>query len=653
MGWIQKLYETYEQCYASAGTGPDETGELLLPISHSTQLAHIEITLSGDGLFRRARVIPKAEAKTVIPCTESSGGRTGRKPVSHPLCDSLQYVAKGYAGYGGVVTSGYADDPAVPYRDFCQNLRQWCESKYGHPKAQAVLNYVEAGTMIPDLVQSKVLILGENEKLLEQWDGDEEATPLIFTVLPGGDRWQGDAFIRWQVEIPGDSQSAVWKDLSLHESWIGYYGTTKAERGLCYVRGIELPLSGQHPAKLRNDADKAKLISSNDMDGFTFRGRFDNAGEACGIGYDVTQKAHNALRWLLRRQGYRYGTQMIVAWATDGKELPDPWADTFDLVGADQNAVSPTGPAFTAQDIALRLNKKMAGYKAELGLSSDVVVMGIDAANPGRMSISFYRELRGSDLLDRIERWHQTCCWTHSYRTIEVDGPKAGKKKSVRVRFVGAPSPKDIAKAAYAIRKEDDPILRRTVERIIPCIIDGQPLPADLVHSAVQRAANPISLENWEWEKVLSIACALYRKYREKEVYGMALEETRKTRDYLYGRLLALADNIEGWALSGAGEKRPTNAMRLMQRFAEYPFSTWRTIELALAPSLARLGGKSVKRQRQMGEVMALFDPEDFVSDKKLNGEFLLGFHCQRAALWTKGDNSGTEADATEEAEEE
>jgi CRISPR-associated protein Csd1 len=41
--------------------------------------------------------------------------------------------------------------------------------------------------------------------------------------------------------------------------------------------------------------------------------------------------------------------------------------------------------------------------------------------------------------------------------------------------------------------------------------------------------------------KVFSIACALYRKLNEKEGYDMALEEGRKTRDYLYGRLLALA----------------------------------------------------------------------------------------------------------------
>ena len=113
----------------------------------------------------------------------------------------------------------------------------------------------------------------------------------------------------------------------------------------------------------------------------------------------------------------------------------------------------------------------------------------------------------------------------------------------------------------------------------------------------------------------------------------MTLDPNRKTRDYLYGRLLALAESLEEWALNKAGEDRPTNAARLMQRFSERPYSTWRTIELALTPYKARLGGKSKKRQRLIDEVVAAFENGDFTSDKRLSGEFLLGYHCQREFL--------------------
>jgi CRISPR-associated protein Csd1 len=143
-------------------------------------------------------------------------------------------------------------------------------------------------------------------------------------------------------------------------------------------------------------------------------------------------------------------------------------------------------------------------------------------------------------------------------------------------------------------------------------------------------------MEEWEWRKTLSIACALYKKYQidyKGEDYSMALDESRKQRDYLYGRLLALADSLEHWALSEAGESRQTNAARLMQRFAEHPYTTWRTIELSLGPYKARLGPRSTKRQKLISEVIDMFEPEDYINDKKLSGEFLLGYHCQLEAL--------------------
>ena len=85
-------------------------------------------------------------------------------------------------------------------------------------------------------------------------------------------------------------------------------------------------------------ATVAKLISSNDTSGFTFLGRFIDADQACGVGFDVTQKAHNALRWLIGRQACRDGDQVVVAWAVSGEPIPDPFANTYELFGieADQ-----------------------------------------------------------------------------------------------------------------------------------------------------------------------------------------------------------------------------------------------------------------------------------------------------------------------------
>ena len=91
-----------------------------------------------------------------------------------------------------------------------------------------------------------------------------------------------------------------------------------------------------------------------------------------------------------------------------------------------------------------------------------------------------------------------------------------------------------------------------------------------------------------------------------------------------------------------AKEKRDTNAARFMQLFAKHPFKTWKQIELALTPYKARLGGAHFYMKLIDG-VMCKFSPEDFNSDKALTGEFLLGYHCQRADLWKEGAEEAEE----------
>lgn len=621
MSWIQRLYETYENCHSMIRAGFDENGVPLLPICHTTQQAQIEITIDLDGNFKRAKVVPKNEARTIIPCTESSGGRTsGEAP--HPLCDKLQYVAADYKDYGG--------KKAFYYCSYLSQLKKWCDSENSHPKVEAVLRYVEKGNTLKDLINYQVLFIGDNGSLLDKWDKK--------VIKDAPNTRQDEAFVRWRVEIPGDPQDALWNDLSLFESWIKYYLSIKEDNALCYVTGKEIPAAEQHPRNIRRDGDGAKLISANDTSGFTFLGRFTDAKQACGVGYEVTQKAHNALRWLIGKQGYKRGEQVIVAWSINGHDIPDPLADPFAVLGFEDIQIESESAVSTAQELALKLKKKIAGYSAYLGDTSKIVVMGLDSATPGRMAITFYRELTGSDFLTRIDKWHETCAWIHDYRYVELPAEKKSGKIKKHIRFVGAPAPSDIAEAAYSIRVDDN-LRKSTVERILPCIIDGQRIPRDLVESVVRRASNRIGMENWEWNKTLSIACALFKKYQKdykEEDFEMALDENRKTRDYLYGRLLALADSLEQWALQKAGETRQTTAARLMQRFADHPYSTWRTIELALGPYKARLGGQSLKRQNMITEVIAMFDPDDFINDKKLSGEFLLGYHCQREALWNK-----------------
>ncbi len=636
MSWIHKLYETYENCQAVAGKIVSEKEMPMLPICHTTNEAQIEIVIDQQGNFRRARVVPKERAMTIIPCTETSGGRTGKKPVTHPLCDKFQYVAEDFTQYGGEVTSGYSADPSEPFRDYIALLSNWCESEFSHLKSHAILKYVKKGSVIRDLVDHKLLFTGNDGKLIKKWEKRDKNAPEIFKVK--GIASQTDAFIRWEVE--NDKCPKVWEDKTLWDSWSKYYLSKKQNKALCYVSGKEQFSTEQHPSKLRNKGDKAKLISSNDTSGFTFRGRFKDANQACGVGYEATHKAHSALRWLISRQGKVFyvkgdsgqasASLTIVAWSTSGNQIPDAFGDAFSILG-EENLKSDEENMYTAQNLAIKLRNKIAGYKADLGDTSNIVVMGLDSATQGRMAITFYRELTGSEFLARLDQWHDACAWIHDYRFTEYKDNKKTKRKYIR--FVGSPAPKDIAETAYG-SKSSDKLKKSIVERFLPCIVDGQQIPRDIVESAVRRVCNRTGMKELEWNKALSITCALYRKLNKKEGYSMALEEDRKTRDYLYGRLLAAADCMERFALFTSDKKRDTNAARLMQRFSDRPCSTWKTIELSLSPYKARLGGRTKKYQDVIDKAMNLFKtPEDFTSEKPLSGEFLLAYHCQREAL--------------------
>ncbi|MGH4051814.1 MAG: type I-C CRISPR-associated protein Cas8c/Csd1 [Clostridium sp.] len=608
MSWIQKLYDTYENSISEVGVpGTDERRITLLPIAHSTQNAQIEIVINGNGEFRRARLLEKNEVVTIIPVTEDSATR-GNGNFPHPLCDKLQYVAGDYTNY--VVKKNSQDF----YNKYIEQLEGWCNSSHCNKKVNAVLCYLKKIMFISDLVGQKILVCDEKG--------------LLTKGVKIGTIDQSDAFIRFKVEIEGEEEPAVWLDPAVYESYINYYLSLQEEVDLCYVKGQDIPCSTKHPAKIRHTGDKSKLISANDEAGFTYRGRFADKSQVVSVGYETTQKAHNALRWLISKQGYKNGDQVIIAWGTKNQNIPDVLYDTQDAIfGKKEPPV-----ISTEKEFAGRLSAAIAGYSCDLGIKDEIVIMGLDAATIGRLSITYYCELDGLDFLNRIEHWHGTCIWKHAYKKIPDGVDEKGKLKFKHITFIGAPSPKDITLAAYG-EKVNDKLKKSTVERLLTCIIDGARLPYNLVNSAINRVSNPVSIEKWEWEKALTITCALVRKYRYdkfKEEWSMALDENQKDRSYIFGRLLAVAQQIEEYALYTAGEKRDTNAERLMHQFKIHPYKTWGIITDKLKPYMARLGLKGTSLTELMTKINSMLPYEKFTSQKKLDDSYILGYYCQR-----------------------
>lgn len=635
MSWMERLYQTYE----AASHIHDEV--LLWPVSHVVKNAHIEVVIDDAGKFLkgRSRILEGDESPTLIPATESSAGRAGAKIAPHPLAEELGYCA--------------GDLPKMKeekFEAFMQQLSNWVEFDKANVKLQAIHSYLSRRCFWKDLSNEHEFPIRWKNRSGQSSKIEPEKT-----------------FVRWKVEQKGVTGGATWDDSSLIESWQGFDFYKNSVKGFCFVRGEEERISANHPRFIRHAGDGSKLVSSNDSNGFTYRGRLLEPNQVVEVSFDVTQKAHSALRWLINRQGYRVkdkdkGDRVYISWAVSCKPIPSPIETSWDL-SADNLTYQEDGE----QDLehhhidhttnlgavfANQINKIIAGYSAKLEPTDDIVVMGIDSATPGRMSVIYYRELIARDYLERLSRWHNQFAWYQRHKQEQSSNGKA-KSKSKTIWPISSPAPRLIAEAAYGATL-NDALKKSVLERIMPCIIDAAPFPKDLVDSAVRRVSNRVgypSDESWRWEQDLGIVCALYRGYHQRhpkpqyrKEYSMSLEENNRSRDYLYGRLLAIAERIEEIALNVSGEGRSTTAARMMQRFADRPYSTWRNLELALQPYMQRLQVARQpflnKRKDDMDSVLSAFASEDFTSDRPLSGEFLLAYHCQRLQLRNRTESN-------------
>jgi len=520
-----------------------------------------------------------------------------------------------------------------------KQLSGWAE--FGNLKEiNIVLQYIQKGSLIEDLLEKQIFSFKDN--ILSAGKDD----PFSLTIV-------------WAVEISNDPHSDLWSKNSIKKQWIEYQesqsGEEREQPELCYITGERDYAAKAYP-KIEGNA---KLVSANDTSGFTFLGRFLSDKQAVALGRDVSQKAFNMLKWLIKRQGIRNGDQVTVAWAISGKPVPSPMKDISSEIDWDNLDISAVEnpDEIAAQRLpenseasldwsvnigraaAQIIKKKLHGYQAELKEYEQISLIMLDSATPGRMALTYYQEFLSADYFANLDAWIDDFSWYQRY-SIEVPNGKKNDKRT-QWRFL-PPSPYSIADAVYG-KSLSDTLKKQLYARLLPVIAGGTfvPIPEDLVRQSFQAACNPNGCENWEWQRNIGVACALYKGWRarhhdlsQRRTYPMSLDTQNRSRDYLYGRLLAVAENTESYALYLAGEKRATTAERYMQRFAENPFATWRNIELALKPYQERLrnNGKDTGAQA-IGEIMELFATDDFTCDDKLSGEFLLGYHCQKMEI--------------------
>lgn len=640
MNYVNELIDLYNKNQDKIGV-IEYRGDIpyvLLPPFHTTVTAQITVTIDQNGNFMRAELVVQDDKMTIIPVTEKSGSRTaGKEP--HPLCDNLRYLAGDYKDY-------YKDD-GVCNELYMSQIEKWEKSTYSHEKVKAIYLYLKKATLIKDLVEQKIIKLNDNNQI----DDKENMEGIV----------QTKAFVRFIIRSTGENlhreiPDECWKDRTLQDCYIKYVRSQEREKGMCYLTGNMESISYLHSKKIRNEGDGAKLISANDSQNFTYRGRFANREEAVAVGSETSQIVHNTLKWIIRKQGAFFDTMTIVTWESDQLSMPkwnmdtesiiteyeneqeeNDW-DSWDDDWSEEEEVSDGNP-ITAEKFYKALN----GYGKKVDNTSNMILLAFDASTPGRLAMIENVTLDTVRYLKNIEKWHNDCNWIH-------EKWKDGK----RIQFWGMVGVRDIADILFGIENKGKlsivdgngkKLYAEVAKRLLPCIWYGSNIPYDYVNLAVVKASNPLTYkERKNWERVLTLACSMVKKNekdRNKEEWNVALDKSAKDRSYLYGRLLAVADRIEYMTYDAKDNGRITNAKRYMSTFSQRPYETWKVIEENIQPYLAKLD--VVKRkyyENLLSEICNLFDIDKFKENKKLDGLYLLGFHSQEYDLRFKKENS-------------
>ena len=630
MSWVNELVDLYEKNDDKIGVIEyrRDMPYVLLPPFHTTVTAQIVVTIDQSGNFMNAELVNANDKLTIIPVTEKSGSRTaGKEP--HPLCDNLRYLAGDYTKY-------YKDD-GVCNELYISQLEKWVNSDYCHEKVRAIYLYLKKNTLVHDLVSEKVIKLNEQNQI----DDKESIQGIV----------QTKAFVRFIVrsadaDILELTTDECWKDRTLQDCYIKYVRSQEKEKGLCYLTGNTEAISYLHSKKIRNEGDGAKLISANDSQNFTYRGRFAEKEEAFAVGNETSQKIHNALKWIIRKQGTFFDTLAIVTWESNRLSMPRWDADTDTVASeyewdewsdeeSEEEMVS-DGNAITA----IKFYKALRGYGKKVDNTSAMFLLAFDAATPGRLSMVEEKTLDSARYLENIKKWHESCEWIHEKR-----------KGEKRVQFSGMVGVRDVAELLFGVENKGSlaimdangkKLYAEVAKRLIPCIWNGYKIPEDYVNRAMLKASAPLTYkEQKNWERVLTLACSLVKKHYEREEWNVALNKEEKDRNYLYGRLLAVADRIEYRTYDESDRARITNAKRYMNTFSQRPFETWKVIEENIQPYLNKLGIAERRfYENLLNDICDLFDVESFSDNSRLDGLYLLGFHSQAYDLKLKKENS-------------
>lgn len=640
MNIFTALYQTYLSCEESGlvdNFNDLNNSAVLLPIFHTNKRSNngkdiIEITLNEEGDFLRANYLEKNEI-IIFPITEASVARANDK-APHPLSDELSYI-----------TTAFSQEKSDAYME---NLGKWVHfNGEGHENVilNSIWTYLKKDTLLDDII----------DYLYPRSVYKVDANKIVVSVDDKNITLSSKDFITFCIETKAKRNRKVSKDKELHKNFISFVESTldKLPKELCDISGLQTYCTKKHRGLMGN----AKLISvSNHIE--TYYGRFEDGSSVTKVGYITSQKIHNMLKYLLENTSTSHtldASSKVITWPSVDLQDYDydfmneqtfsETEDENDLVSfLDDDMEEYSIKSKKAQVINDHIRGKMLSTHATTYQDFDNLrfyVLIIDKVSNGRISVKYFREIFMGDLTNRISNWYATTNWQYGYgKYLKVKTPSLSQIANVTYGHFN--------KDSKRIEMYDDALRKKTVERLLPSIVDGKKIPMDIVNKTMNNLSKRIAYKEG-WDTLLNTACSVLKKYKwdyKREEVTSKLDEMNNSRDYLYGRLLAVIELIETTATSS---DKITNAEKLWATYMQSPQKTYGILIKRIRPYLDRLKKNNKYYYyydtllSELTNAINDLDLSNGEQNSRLNEDFIFGYYAQKKQTYTKKVKQGEE----------
>lgn len=621
MDLIRALYNSYNYAQAHGKVDKHDGNTVLLPLFHnslrSTGTNVVEIELTTNGKLFDASFVEK-DQYLVFPVTYNSSTRSGRMPPPHPLMDKAVYLVPSDLEH---------------YKLYREEFTKWRES-VDKKIVVEFLSLIEQYTLLDgwfDEVLSKLFDNYERQGFDIKYSIDDKEKKIDFSSV---------YFTFKIVNFSEGRDVNVTTFVELHNSYIEYVQSNLVYDGICNISGERDFISRKHRGLFGN----SRLISvSNNTE--TYRGRFDSGDDIFNLGFITSEKAHLMLRYLTENPSsirFLGNDQYLINWFSDDIEnetridITNPNEDyknsKYRKIVSVQN--KDVGSSFIKGEI--RFNKNAQYY-----------ILLLDKSSAGRVSIKYFKSLPVSELLEKLKEWNSRYNW-----------PTYIEEKDGLINKV--PSFYNILVSTYGVERNEklvvsnENFMKDQLQKMISAMIDGTELPNNIQ----KNLSKNIRLRNHydkTWGQLKRVALSILRNDREKR-YDNMLDKNNMNRSYLYGRLLAIYEQIEKATYTGRKESndyRLTNAEKLWTAYVNNPARTQVNLERTVQVYLNKLSkdenkvGLAVKYKKAKSEIIEVLSKQYDDNSKELMNplefDFIFGYEGQKSELFKSKENKEEE----------